>query len=172
MKIRFLLLPALLSLSVCATADEKKDGHKHDHPHDHDEKMVGPNGGRVVTATEPHFEFLVLEDRKIQITFLSDEGEAVAPGEATVSAVGGKRSQPTRFAFSAAEKSLVSDLALPEGDRVPLVLQVKLTPAAKTVTEKFTVDLAQCPTCEYPEYACICDHDHDHDHKDEKKAKK
>ncbi len=175
-----LLLPALLAIALPAVADEKKHDHKHkhgekhkhdDHDHEHEEKIVGPNGGRVVTATEPHFEFLVLDDRKLKITFLSEEGEAIAPGKATVTAVGGERAKPTTFAFAEAGGALVSDAALPEGDMVPLVLQVKLTPDAKTVTEKFTVNLNDCPTCEYKEYACICDHDHDHDH-DHKKEKK
>lgn len=177
MNIRSILLTALLALALPAVADEKK-GDKHDHKHDkkhkhddehdheHEEKIVGPNGGRVVTSTEPHFEFLVLDDRKLKITFLSEEGEAVAPGEAKVTAVGGERSKPTKFAFSEADGALVSDVALPEGDMVPLVLQVKVSPDAKTVTEKLTVNLNDCPTCEYKEYACICDHDHDHDHDD------
>ncbi len=181
MKIRLPLLLALCAIALPAAADKKHKHddhkhdkkHKHDDDHDHDEKMVGPNGGRVVTSTEPHFEFLVLEDRKLKITFLSEEGEAVAPGKATITAVGGERSKPTKFAFAEADGALVSDAALPEGEQIPIVLQVKLTPDAKTVTEKFTVNLAKCPTCEYKEYACICDHDHDHehDHKDEKKKK-
>jgi len=169
MNIRTILPALLLTFTLSASADEKKDDHKHDH--EHDKRIVGPNGGRVVTATEPHFEFLVLEDRKLKITFLSDEGEVVAPGKATVSAVGGERSNPTRIAFAEAGGALVSDAPLPAGDTVPLVLLVKMTPDTKAVTEKFTVNLAKCPTCEYAEYACICDHDHDedHDHKDEKK---
>ncbi len=175
-----LLLPALLAIALPSCGDKHDHDHDHDHKHDeahkhdhdHDDDhdhggKVGPNGGRVVTVTEPHFEFLVLDDRKLKITFLSEEGEAVAPGRATVTAVGGERSNPTKFAFAEADGALVSDAALPEGSMVPIVLQVKLTPDAETVTEKFTVNLAQCPTCEYQEYACICDHDHDH--KDEKK---
>ncbi len=184
MNIRSILLTALLVLALPAVAHEKK-GDKHDHKHDkkhkhdddhdheHEEKIVGPNGGRVVTSTEPHFEFLVLDDRKLKITFLSEEGEAVAPGEAKVTAVGGERSKPTKFAFAEADGALLSDNALPEGEQIPMVLQVRLTPDAKTVTEKFTVNLAKCPTCEYKEYACICEHDHDHDHDhDHKKDKK
>ncbi len=166
MKIQNLLLAAIVGLALPTIAHDKKGKPKHDHDHEHAEKIVGPNGGRVVTATEPHFEFLVLEDRKLKITFLSEENEPVAPGKAKVTAVGGERSKPTKFAFTESGGSLVSDAALPEGDMVPIVLQVKATADSKKVTEKFTVNLAKCPTCEYKEYACICDHEHDHDHDD------
>ena len=45
---------------------------------------------------------------------------------------------------------------------------------AETVREKFNVNLKDCPTCDYRQYACICghgegDHDDHDDHKDEKK---
>ncbi len=182
-----LAMTALMGLALSACSDGSKDehhDHDHDHAHSHHDKdhdhdhakdkhgdaehshagEAGPNGGRLVTATEPHFEFLVLEDRKLQITFLSEEGEAIEAGAASVTGVGGERSQPTQFQFAAQGKSLLSDQPLPAGDMVPLVLQVKLSPDGETVTEKFTVNLNDCPTCEYKEYACICDHDHDHDH--------
>jgi hypothetical protein len=47
------------------------------------------------------------------------------------------------------------------------VVQIKVTPDAKTVTEKFNLNLEKCPTCKYQEYACTCEHAEDH--KDEKK---
>jgi hypothetical protein len=38
---------------------------------------------------------------------------------------------------------------------------------------KFNVNMEDCPTCDFLEYACICDHDHDdQDHGEEEKSKK
>ncbi len=168
MKLRnlLLLLPTLLSLSVFSLADENPVIDAHGHEHEHEEKIAGPNGGRVVTSVEPHYELLVLEDRRLKITFLSDEGAAIAPGAATVVGTGGDRSKPTRFVFTEKDGSLISDAALPEGNEISLILQVKVTPDAKSVAERITMNLATCEKCEHPEYACVCAHDdHDHDHK-------
>lgn len=145
----FILLPA-----VYADKEEKD----HDHDHKSEKKEAGPNGGRVIFSVEPHFEFFVTEDRKVKITFLGDDKKAVAPAGQTVSAVGGKRNKPTKFAFDKVDGSLVSDNALPEGNLIPIVLTVKASADAKAVTEKINIDLSDCPTCEHKEYACICDH--------------
>lgn len=53
---------------------------------------------------------------------------------------------------------LISDKAVPEGNDLPTVVQIKATPDAKAVTEKFNLNLAQCPTCENKEYACTWAH--------------
>jgi hypothetical protein len=79
----------------------------------------------------------------------------------------GSRSAPTKLAFVNDGKKYISDKAIPEGNDLPTVVQIKATPDSKTVTAKFNLNLAQCPTCKYKEYACSCDHHHDH--KDEKK---
>ena len=42
---------------------------------------------------------------------------------------------------------------------VPLILQVKPAADADNVTERFNVNLADCPTCEHREYACVCEHE-------------
>lgn len=137
-------------------ADEKEK----DHDHKHEKKEAGPNGGRVIFSVEPHFEFFITEDRKVKITFLGEDKKAIAPAEQTVSAVGGKRNKPTKLAFTTEGESLISDQALPEGNMIPIVLTVKASPDAKTVTEKFNIDFSDCPTCDFKEYACTCDHDH------------
>lgn len=147
-----------LALTPGTFGAEKEKGH--DHEHEHAEKVAGPNGGRVIHITEPHFEFLVTEDRKVQITFLGEDGKAIAPAEQSVSAIGGERSKPTKMAFEKTETGLVSDQALPEGETIPIVLTVKSAPGEKSVTEKFTINLANCPECKLKEYACICEHDH------------
>jgi hypothetical protein len=119
-------------------------------------KSAGPNGGRILKGTDPRAEFFVTSDRKVQITFLNHHGEPVAPADQTVIVTAGDRSAPTRLTFSSAGQVLLSDGTLPAGNRVPTVVQI--TPAnAKQVTAKFNINLAICPGCQLPEYACICE---------------
>jgi hypothetical protein len=72
--------------------------------------------------------------------------------------MGADRAAPTKLTFAKDGDSLLSDKPLPEGKELPIVVQVKVTPDAKTVTEKFTVNMATCPECKHAEYACTCDH--------------
>ncbi|MAS95040.1 MAG: hypothetical protein CMO55_17730 [Verrucomicrobiales bacterium] len=151
-------------------ADEKD--HKHEeHDHDHHEAIAGPNGGKVIQEVEPHLEFFVTEDRKVQITALGEDGKAIPIAEQSVRVTGGDRSNPTRMSFEKKGDVLVSDTAFPEGNDFPVVVQIKTAPDAKTAMEKFNLNLNDCPTCDYKEYACTCDHgdDHEgHDHDDHK----
>ena len=160
--------------------DHKEQDHAGEHEgHDHEghencdhgaAKEAGPNGGRILTEIEPHAELLVTEDRKIQITFLNEEGKKAEPAEQKVTLIGGKRSAPTRMKFTVQDGVLISDKELPEGLNIPVILQVKATPDAKTETIRFNLNLEDCPTCDYLEYACTCDHSADeeghegHDH--------
>lgn len=175
----FAALATALTIGIGAPAlqaDEKDHKHEehegHDHDHDHDHAEAGPNGGKVLHGVEPHLEFFVTEDRKVQITALSDDGKAVPIGEQSVRIIGGSRSNPTRMALVKSGEVLVSETAFPEGNDFPVVVQIKPAADAKTVIEKFNLNLADCPTCDYKEYACTCDHgdheghDHDDDHKD------
>ncbi|MDF1813991.1 MAG: hypothetical protein P1V20_17440 [Verrucomicrobiales bacterium] len=162
---------ATAALAVAAIALVNADEHNHDH--DHGGKKAGPNGGRVLHEVEPHLEFFVTKDRKVQLTALNDKLEAVAIGDQVVKITAGDRQNPIRMSFSKSGNALVSDTAFPPGDDFPVVVQIKTKPGDKTVIEKFTMDFSPCPTCDYLEYACTCDHvhdhDHDHDHKHEKK---
>ena len=56
---------------VIAEEDHGHDDHK---GHAHEKKIAGPNGGRVLTKVEPHLEFFVTKDHKIQITAVDDKG--------------------------------------------------------------------------------------------------
>lgn len=161
--------------------DGDKDDHGHkekgghtdaDHDHDHDKPVAGPNGGRVIHSVEPHLEFLVTEDRKVQITALDDDSKAIATDLDSVSLVGGERSNPVKMTFDKSGAHYVSNVAFPEGNDFPVVLQIKTSADGEKITEKFNLNLSDCPTCDYKEYACVCDHaddDHDHDHDDKKK---
>ncbi len=126
--------------------------------HVHIKREAGPNGGRVVTSVTPRYEFFVTPEKKVKITFLGDDGKAVPAKDQVITAVGGDRAAPTKLTFAKDGDSLVSDKPLPEGKELPIVVQVKVTPEAKTVTEKFTVNMATCPECKHAEYACTCDH--------------
>jgi len=158
--------------------EEEGDGHgDHDHAeggHEHADakavRPVGPNGGRIITDVEPHIEFFVTEDRKIKVTSLNEDNKPSGTAPAfTLTLTGGDRSNPTRLAFAADGTSLISEGTLPDGKMIPVVLQFKTGDDKPTMT-KFNVDLNNCPTCDYLEYACTCahagDHGHDHAHDD------
>ncbi|MFT5468804.1 MAG: hypothetical protein ACI8UO_003916 [Verrucomicrobiales bacterium] len=148
--------------SSAVAADEK---HDHDHDHDHAKIIAGPNGGRVLISVEPHLEFLVMKDRRVRITAVShdDKPKAIALDEQSVKVIAGKRRAPTRLKFIREENSLISDGPLPDGMNFPVVVQIKVDADSRTVIDKFQLNLQDCPTCDYKEYACVCDH-HAHDH--------
>lgn len=131
---------------------------EHTHEHQHEKKVAGPNGGRLITSVEPHAEFFVTKERKVQITFVDDAGKVVAPGAQVVTVTTGERAAPTKLTFAPSGNALLSTAALPAGDDFPTVVQIKATADAKTVNEKFTLDLSTCGECQAPEYACKCAH--------------
>lgn len=122
----------------------------------HADAPSGPNGGRVLQKVQPPAEFYVRPDRRVQITFLNAAGEPVAPEGQEVTIVAGQRSAPTTLHFDREGDVLVSREALPEGDHVPTVVQIKPAPGAATAIERFNVNLATCPECGLGEYACTC----------------
>ena len=121
-------------------------------------KEAGPNGGRVIATIEPRAEFLVLPDRKVQITFLDQTGKPVAPAGQTVTVTAGERSKPKTLTFVRSGNVLLSNAALPDGEAIPTVVQIRPRSDAKMVNEKFNLDLSQCGECKHAEYACICGH--------------
>jgi len=55
--------------------------------------------------------------------------------------------------------------SFPESNDFPVVVTIKTKPDAKKVRSKFNLNLRDCPTCDYLEYACTFDHgDEGHDH--------
>ncbi len=155
MKTRIAIIATLVASFAFATASDK---------------IKAPNNGRIIDSVEPHAEFLVTKDKKVEIRFLDAAGKVVAPAAQTASVIMGDRSAPTKLAFTKDGDKLVSDKVVPEGDSLPVVLQIKTTPDVKAVTEKFNLNMAKCSGCANAEYACICDHakkanDHGHEHK-------
>lgn len=120
--------------------------------------IKAPNKGRIIDSVEPHAEFLVTKDKKIEIRFLDDAGKVIAPAAQTASVVMGDRSAPTKLAFTKDGDKLVSDKTVAEGESLPVVLTIRVTPDAKAVTEKFNLGLGNCPPCGNAEYACTCEH--------------
>lgn len=157
MKARFLLATVMafaLASGGAALADKK-----HDHDHDHDHAKAGPTGGKLITKVEPHLEFFVTKGKKVELRFVDDHNKVVAPGDQVVTVTLGDRKAPTTLTFAKDGDKLVSEQVIPEGKDLPTVVQIKAG-GAKTVTEKFNLNLSKCPTCDYLEYACTCDHDH------------
>ncbi len=130
------------------------------HDHTHEKKEAGPNGGRLIHSVEPHFEFLVTSERKVKLTFLSEDKKPIAPKDQIVTATTGDRSAPIKLTFTKEGDSLISDKPLADAKEQPIVLQIKTTSDAKSVTEKFNINLAMCSECKHAEYACTCDHAH------------
>lgn len=139
-------------------ADDDHHGHDHNHDHDHAKKEAGPNGGRLITSIDPHAEFLVTKERKVKITFVDDKGNVVAPAGQIVEVTTGQRSAPVKLTFEKIDSALISDQAIPEGNRLPTVVQIRKTPESKAIIERFHLDLAHCSGCDLAEYACTCDH--------------
>lgn len=141
MKTKIATIAALVASFACATAAEK---------------IKAPNNGRIIDSVEPHAEFLVAKDKKIEIRFLDDAGKVIAPAAQVVTVTMGDRSAPTKLAFIKDGDKLVSDKVIAEGKSLPVVLQIKSTPDAKAVSTKFNLNLSPCPDCKVPEYACDC----------------
>ena len=127
--------------------------------HSHGEKTVaGPNGGRLITSVDPHAEFLVTPDRKVKISFVGIDGKVIPAGEQVVTLTTGDRSAPVQLTFAKKGDVLVSDAAIPEGNMLPTVIQIKASPDAKAEIVKFNLNMANCSGCQKAEYACTCAH--------------
>ena len=122
----------------------------------HEGATAGPNGGRILKHVQPTAEFFVTAERKVQITFMDAEGQPVAPDDALITVTTGQRSAPTTLTFSRDGSAFVSDQPLPTGNFLPTVVQIKVSPDAQTVTDRFNVNLSTCPECGHGEYACAC----------------
>lgn len=147
-----LTLTALLSLTTLVPAADPA-------PHTHEKTQAGPTGGRLITEVEPHVEFFVNADKKVEIRFINDANKVVPPATQVITVTLGDRSSPTKLAFTKDGDKLISDKPIPTGNDLPTVVQIRAKEGAKAVNEKFNLNLDQCPTYKYKEYACICAHD-------------
>lgn len=127
----------------------------------HEKKVAGPQGGRIITSVEPHAEFFVTKDGKVEIRFLDDDGNVIPLAQQGVSVVAGERSAPTQLRFIRQGNALISEQPLPAGNNLPTIVRFTASPGAAPTYERFHLNLERCSDCELAEYACICD-DHDH----------
>jgi hypothetical protein len=95
--------------------------------HSDEKKVAGPNGGRLLTSIEPHAEFLLLPDRKVQITFVDDHAKPIPPAEQVVTVTTGERSAPLTLVFVKTDSALVSEQSVPAGNKFPVVVRSKPT---------------------------------------------
>ena len=166
-KVNILLVVALCGFMVPTPLFAEERDHDHKEHAEHDKKAVkGPNNGKMIIEVEPHAEFFVTKDKKVQITFVDDAGKMVPVKDQTVSIICGNRANPTKMKMEKKDGMLISTNALPEGNDYPTVVIIKASPEAKSVRAKFNLNLSDCPTCDFQEYACICAHGEDDDHKD------
>jgi len=126
----------------------------------HEKKVAGPSGGRLLTSVEPQAEFLLLPDRKVQITFVDDHAKPIPPAEQVVTVTTGERSAPIKLVFVKTDSAFVSEQSVPTGNSFPVVVQIKAKPEARTLIEKFTLNLSTCSGCGLAEYACTCAEGH------------
>ena len=150
MKTIALHLLAALALAVPAFAAEQDQKSE--------KNVAGPNGGRVITAVEPHLEFLVTKERKVEITALTPDLKPAKLSGQVITVTAGDRSQPTKLEWKEDDGKLVSSNTLPPGDDYPVSVSIKANAEARAVYEKFNLNLEKCPTCKYQEYACTCGH--------------
>ena len=146
--------------------DHGPGAHHHQDAHDDAKKIAGPNGGRIIATVNPRAEFLVTASNKVRITFLNEQNTAIPVAAQIAEVICGDRSNPTILSFNKAADAqcLESNETLPEGNKFPLILTIKTATDTTPVREKFILDLSNCPTCEYREYACTCGHEHGHAH--------
>lgn len=124
----------------------------------HEAGATGPNQGRLLTGLNPHVEFLITPERKVQLSFVGEDGKVIPVTDQIATVTTGDRMAPVKLTFVKAGDSLLSEQPFPAGDNLPAVVQIKSSPEAKSEVERLNVNLAICPGCQKPEYACTCSH--------------
>jgi hypothetical protein len=149
----------ILAQTCMISPTNASSGHSHAaNPLASEQPASSLNGGRIVQQASVHFEFFLRPDSLAQITFLDANQQVIPVQQQSVSLVGGNRLDPVRINFVAQAGHLLSERPLPLMRRMPVVLQIQNTPQSEKVYEKFYLDLSNCSSCDFQEYACICGH--------------
>lgn len=122
------------------------------------EKIVGgPRGGRLLDTTPLKAEFLVTQDRRVEINFYDAALKPAAPGPRVVTVTTEPKAGRTVLELEKTAAGFVSKTALPAGDEVYRVV-VQVREAAGATPRNFRIDLnlAICAECKHAEYACTC----------------
>lgn len=140
MKTKLKLTAAILAF-IASPLVFAADDHKHE-----EHVSQGPNGGHVVKSKAGFsFEVTANKERKARIVFLDKDLKAVALGEQSITGIAGERSAPTKLTFAKGKDKdadvLIADKPLPAGAHVPMILTIKTSPDAKSVTERFELHL-------------------------------
>jgi len=148
MKIQALIL-ALFTLVPLLHAQEPHDQEK--------EKIPGPHKGKVVEGSDYHMEFLIMPDRKAAFYFYDDAMKPVAPGSYAVDLTTGTRAEMKNLPVVADANRLISEGTLPEGSENFAIIQVKPESADSSKTFRIRLNESSCGSCDFLEYACICE---------------
>lgn len=124
----------------------------------HAEKVLaGPKGGRLLQLESAKAEFLVMPDRKVEVTFYDASDKPVASGDhvvALIAEVGAKR---TKLEMAKTPTGFVSSQPLPAGDPYRVVVQIRPRPDAPPRNFRVDLVLTHCGGCNRAEYACTCE---------------
>ena len=158
MKKTYLILGFIfLTLSAAVAGAGYDHGGHGQKGHSHAKKQVGPNDGRLIHELGVLVEFFVRDDRKLQLAVIDSDGKIVIDDKLSAFLICGSRAVPVHMKFVEEGEVLVSDVALPEMIITPVVLTLKYG-EGKKARVKFNVNLSDCGSCDYKEYACICGH--------------
>jgi hypothetical protein len=132
------LIALIMTLAVTGLAAEKIE--------------AGPKGGRILGKTDPKAEFFLEKDRTATITFYDAKSKPVEVKDQSIAVTIGKQ----KIEFEKKDHALVSKSKLPEGDALPIVVQLKQSGDAKPQNFRFKLDTSVCGGCKLAEYACTC----------------
>ena len=99
------------------------------------EKIKAPNGGRIIEGVEPHAEFLVTADKKVEVRFLDASGKVIAPAAQVVTVTMGDRAAPTKLAFAKEGDKLVLNMG-PSHPATHGVLRLTIELDGETITKE------------------------------------
>lgn len=143
MKLRSFAL-ALATLSIAAALQAEKI-------------TAGPKGGRLLEA-EPHrAEFVVMPDRKVEITLYDGALKPIAPGQQVITITAEPTAGKTKLELEKTATGFVSKDPLPKGEPYRVVVQTRATAEAKPKNFRLDLNLAPCGECSRAEYACTCE---------------
>jgi hypothetical protein len=148
--------------------------HAHDHSghdhsaHDHSgqsnkavskKNQAGPNGGKIFTSKNYSFEFFVTASRHIQVSFLNSTQQVIPAEGQSMTVICGDRMNPTTLKFKIqTDGTLLSEQPLPDGNNIPVLLNIATKAGSAMSRERLNVNLSNCGSCSFKEYACTCGH--------------
>lgn len=117
---------------------------------------LGPNGGRILefSKNETMHGEVTVKEGKFYIAVLDKDMKPVKVDKQSLTATGGTREKPEKFAIEKTDAGFVVPL-VKEGQW--LIVQYKETPDSKAVTARFEYDTGTCSKCKAEEWICKCD---------------